>query len=310
MFWIAFSNVISMLVYMIPGFLVCKLKKVSVEHQPSLSGILLSVCAPSLILSSFLSMDYNTSDFVKMGLFFVIIVLLQGIFLGILMILVRKKIDDKRFRVFPICSTFCNVGFFGLPIIKALLPESPIAVCFASTFSVTLNFFVYSIGAFCVTNDKKYMSLKAAIINPQVISFFFAVPMYVLGVRNYLPDFILKAINLLGSMTTPLCMIILGIRLASVEFKKLFTRPLVYLALFTKLLVFPIFCYLCVKWLPSSLFNDTFKITVLVLTGTPTASGTLSIAELYKGETEIPANCVLLSTLASCITIPILTLLV
>ena len=309
-FFITFGNVLSMLAYMIPGFLLSKFGKVKVEHQSSLSGILLTVCGPCLILNSFLSMDYNPDDFKKMGLFFVVIVSLQAISLGILSLIFKRKMDDKRYRVFPICSVFCNVGYFGIPIIKALLPDSPISVCYASTFSATLNFFTYSLGAYSVTNDKKYISIKASILNPQVIAFIIAIPLYVFGVRNYLPALLLNVISVLGGMTTPLCMIILGIRLANVDLKKLFTRPLIYAAAFTKLLIFPMFCYLCVRWLPSSLFNDAFKYTVLILTATPTAAGTLSIAEMYHGETELPANSVLLSTIFSCLTIPLLAMLI
>ena len=111
----------------------------------------------------------------------------------------------------------------------------------------------------------------------------------------------------LGSTSTPLCMIILGIRLAQTPVRQLFSRPLVYGASLSKLLAFPLFCYLAVLPLPLPL---SFKASILILSATPCASIILNLAEMHRCEAEFPANCVLVSTLLCFLTIPALTLLV
>ena len=73
-----------------------------------------------------------------------------------------------------------------------------------------------------------------------------------------------------------------------------------------KLIVFPLFCYAAVYFLP---LTQTFKASMLILSAAPCASMVLNVAEIYHGETELSANCVLLATLSCFITIPLLTLL-
>ena len=62
-------------------------------------------------------------------------------------------------------------------------------------------------------------------------------------------------------------------------------------------------CLAIVYFLP---FDPIFKAAMFILGGTPCASVMLNIAEMYEGETELAANCVLLSTLLCVFTIPIL----
>ena len=100
-------------------------------------------------------------------------------------------------------------------------------------------------------------------------------------------------------------MIILGIRLASVSFKKLFTRAYVYIICACKLLIFPFVCLAIIYFLP---LDPVFKAAMFILGGTPCAAVMLNIAEMYDGETELAANCVLLSTLLCVFTIPILNM--
>ena len=114
------------------------------------------------------------------------------------------------------------------------------------------------------------------------------------------------ALTNVGSMTTPLCMIILGVRLANVELKQLFMRPFVYVVCLMKLLVYPLVSYALISLFP---VPDAFKASILILCGVPCAAIVLSMAEMYNAEQELSANCLLVSTLLSVITIPILTLL-
>ena len=128
-----------------------------------------------------------------------------------------------------------------------------------------------------------------------------------LGARRFIPSALMNSLKLLGDMSTPLCMIILGVRLAAVPLKKLFSRPTVYWISLSKLLAFPLFCWACVYFLPLSM---PIKASVLILSATPCASVILSLAELHQKQMDLAASCVLVSTLLCFMTIPLMTLLV
>ena len=61
MFQIALSNVLMTLLYIVPGYVLCKLKKVKAEHLPTLSSLLVYVCGPLMIASDRKSTRLNSS---------------------------------------------------------------------------------------------------------------------------------------------------------------------------------------------------------------------------------------------------------
>ncbi|MBO4775322.1 MAG: AEC family transporter [Lachnospiraceae bacterium] len=306
-FKIAFINVLISLLYMAPGFILCKTKKAVASHLSTISAILIYACSPCMIISSFISLDYSLENLWNMALFFVVSFIIQLTFLLIVFLIFRKKFHISKYRMLTIGSVLGNCGFFGLPLIKALLPNNPEVACYSSIYVISMNILVFTAGIYCLTQDKKYISVKAALVNPTALSFVVAFPLYLLGASNWLPTVLKDSIGLLGKMTTPMCMFILGIRLATMDFKKLFTNSFVYFACIGKLIVFPLFAYACVFFLP---LPAPFKASMLILAATPCASIILNLAEMQGKEQEMSANCILLSTLLCILTIPVLALLI
>jgi predicted permease len=271
-----------------------------------MSAVLIYVCSPCLIINSFLQLDFSLTDLGKIGLFFVVTLILQTAFMLIAYFILRRKYGESKYRILTIGSVMGNVGFFGLPVVKALLPDNPEVMCYSAIYVLSMNILVFTVGVFCLTNDKKFMTIKSAIFNPSVAGFVIGLPLYIFGVKNYLPEIVTSSVQLLANMTTPMCMFILGIRLATVPFKKLFTRPIMYIICAMKLIVFPLFCYAAVYFLP---FDYAFKASILILSSVPCASVILNMAEIHHAEEELSANCVLVSTLFCFLTIPLLVLI-
>lgn len=300
---VAFSNVLVTLLYIIPGFICCKTKIAKAEHLSTLSAILVYVCSPCMVINSFMQIERTPRMLGQIMLFFVVSLAIQTVLTFILYGIFRKKFHDVKYRMLTVSFGLGNAGFFGIPIIKALLPGHPEVACFACVYIVGMNMLTFTIGAYCLTGDKKRMTLKKAFLNPPFISLLVSLVLYAVNFSGIMPELLGGALDLLNRTTTPLCMIILGIRLASVSFKKLFTRVYVYIICACKLLIFPFACLAIVYFLPLS---PVFKAAMFILGGTPCAAVMLNIAEMYDGETELAANCVLLSTLLCVFTIPIL----
>ena len=68
-FQIALSNVLLTLLYIAPGYAACKLKKASADHLPTLSAVLIYICSPCLIVTSFLNMDFPGTSWAKWACF-------------------------------------------------------------------------------------------------------------------------------------------------------------------------------------------------------------------------------------------------
>ena len=307
MFLIALSNVLLTLAYILPGYLLCRFRKASAEHLTTLSAVLVYILSPCLPVSAFLDLDFSWSALGSLALFFALSFALQSAFMAVLYRLFRRRFADARYRVWNIAAVLGNVGFFGIPIMKALMPDHPEVAGYAATYIISMNILAFTMGVFCLTGEKKHMSLRSALLNPTMLGFAAALPLYMTGGRHYLPEMLVNAVHLLGKMTTPLCMMILGIRLATVPLRTLFSRPLVYGVALSKLLAFPLFCYACAALLPLPV---SFRASILILSATPCASIIFNLAELHRSEAPLAANCVLLSTLLCFLTIPPLTLLI
>ena len=295
-----------MLAYIVPGFIISKMKKTSIEHLPSLSAVLVFICSPCLMFTSLLSIECNAENVVNMLLFFVVSAIVQCAFMLVVYLVCFKNRTNGKVRFFTVASACGNVGFFGLPLVKAVLPTNPEVVLYSSMFILTMNIIVFTLGVFLLSGKKEYVSLKAAFLNPTVFGLCLALPFFITNSKDIIPTVAYNAIELLSKASTPLCMIILGIRLANMSFKKIFLNKTAYLATAGKLILIPLFTLLCVAFLP---VPTSFKMTAVILAGSPCAVFVYNLSEIHGGDKETAANSVLLSTMLCFITLPLITLL-
>lgn len=298
-------NVLIMFFYMIPAFMLVKFKIASSSHAQTLSAILLYICNPAMMIHCFQITEYSNKNLAKIGEYFLTTLILMGLLILILYFALKAKYEDSKYRILTIASSLGNVGFFGQPLVKALYPDDNIVACYSSVYTMAMCVLAVTLGVFALTNDKKYISIKSAILNPMFLGVVAGVIIYVS--KWHFPTVLGNAVEILSKMTTPVCMHILGMRLASVSLIELIRRPFVYVTCLFKLIVFPLFAYLLVRFIP--FFDDVFKGTILVLSGAPSAAVILSLAELYQCEQELTSNVVLLSTILCVVTLPVISLL-
>ena len=299
-------NVIVMMAYAIPGYIFIKVKAFGQESISAFAKLLLYVCQPCLSLYSFNKANYTPELGKSMLVFFVLGIALQSVMLGVTNFVFRKKYKtDESYRVCSVASTLGNVGFIGVPLLEALLPEYPNAIAFSAVFIIGMNIISWTVGSSILTGDKKYISIKKLLLNPVVIIMFLSVPLFVLRIK--LPPLLDNSVSLLGLMTTPLSMLILGMRLAYADIKEMLTDFKVYLTAFLKLIAFPLMGMAAVYFLP---VEQYIKATMVILCCTPTASAVLSFAEIYKKGQKTAANLVLTSNMFCIVTIPFLLMFV
>jgi len=298
-------NVLMMIFYLLIGYVLAKCDKACDKHARTISSLLLYVCGPAMVISAFLSLEYNQNDLKQMGFFFIVTLILQIIVILILFLILRIKYSDAKYRILTFGAVCGNVGFFGLPLVRAIFPNDPIVSCYSSVYVMSMNLIAFTLGVFLITQDNKFVSLKAAILNPTTLAILVALPLYIFKVQ--FPATITDTINLLGKMSTPLCMIVLGLRMSAMNILSIFKNKFTYLACLLKLIIFPLFCYLCVYFIPG--LDNTFKACILILSAAPSGAIILSLAELHQTEQDLCASVVLLCTLLCVITIPVLSLI-
>lgn len=305
MFLLLFTTVSVLLFYMFLGFILVKTKKASINHVKTLSGILLYVLGPAMIINAFIQLEFSWEGFAKIGIYFLISLVVQILFFVIIYLFLRNKYSDSKYRILSVGSVLGNVGYLGMPVISSIFPNEPIVLCYSSINVMTMNLIVFTIGNYCITNDKKFISFKSAVLNPTSLSLLVAIPLFMLNI-NW-PSAILQPVELLSKMTMPFCMMILGMRLAQASIKELFSRGFVYATCLLKLIIFPILAFLFVKLIPYD--DNILKTTIIVLSMAPSGAIIESLAEIHDCQQDLAANVVLLTTILCVITIPLMSML-
>ena len=304
-FTITLSTVVVMLVYAIPGYLLVKTGKVPRNAIASFATFLVYVCTPFQIIYAMQQIEFSAYIAKYMAISLGLALVLMGGVLALVFLALRKWQHRVDCRICACAASLGNVGFMGLPLLQALMPEYPQIQAFASMFFLSLNIIMWSLGSWVMTRDKRYMSLKKALVNPAGIAVAIGLLLFALRVR--LTGQIGGMVELMGRMATPMCMILLGMRLALVPIKPMFTNPVQYLAIGLKLVAFPLITLLVLKPLP---LESNYIRGVYVMSCVPTGNLVLSFAEMLGEGQDVAANVVLLSTILSLATIPVMLLLI
>ena len=334
-------SVLLLVAMAVPGYLLIKSKMLPQKAITYLSVLLLYVSQPFLSIRSFLEVSYTPQLAVNLAIVFGVSLAGQAVIFGVMWLILRRRFDDpqqtaelirdgfiggdsytaepalkaavarsvsgRANRAMVLASAFGNVGFFGVPVLQFLFPDAHDAIAYSAVFIVTLNLMSWTVGSYLLTGDKKHVSLKRALINPQTVTLVISLPLFFAGVSaGDLPDTINTVIGYLADMTAPLCMIILGMRFALAPVVQLFTDFRVYVASFIKTLVFPLLVY--VVLMPFQM-EEMLRVSLVLLSGMPAATINLNLAELYGADQKTAANSILMSTVLSIVTIPLLMLL-
>ncbi len=304
MFTVTLVTVAVMLAYAVPGYLLSRFRAVKEEAIPAFAKVLMYVCQPCLTLYAFDRVEYSVDLLQEIGIFFAVTLLAQLIAILLFYAVVKGRGDDVAYRVSAVAAAFGNCAFMGVPLVEAALPDAPRAVLMSAIFFLTMSLLGWTLASYLITRNKRFVAVKSIFLNPSVLILVVALPLFFTHTK--LPLTVASAVEILGKMTTPLCMLIMGMRLARMSPRALIGRPVQYAAIGVKLIVFPLAVYGIARLLPVALY---LKQTLLLLSACPVASVVLNFAEMHGAGQENAANVVLVSTGLSLLTIPLLSLL-
>ncbi|MDS1004400.1 AEC family transporter [Clostridium sporogenes] len=295
------SNIISqvLILSIIMGIgIICGKKEIlNEEVNKKLSELLVKITLPCLIISSF---NYNfTGDMIKNArMFFVYSVIIH---IGLILIsgLFFIKHNERARKVLKFSTIFSNSAFMGYPVIEALYGK--VGVFYASIFGIPYNILMLSVGIMIYTGEKDIKNLKGILKHPGIIAT--VLGMFILIFHISIPMPIKTSLQSVGSMTTPLSMIIVGAMLADINIKEIFSGIEAYYGAFVRLIIIPVLVYILMIVLKA----DKLLLEIcVILEAMPTAVLATVLAEEYNADVVLAAKCVFITTILSIITIPLI----
>lgn len=210
----------------------------------------------------------------------------------------RSRPHSKR-AVLANLEGFSNCGFMGYPIILAVNPDWMI---YAVAYNIAFSFITWTFGV-SLYRGKENMNLRRALLNPNIFAAVIGFVLFCLSVT--LPDIVSQTLSLVGGLTTPLSMLLIGTRVCGIRLSDFKDRDY-HLSAALRLIIIPLIVYAALHPFPIS--PAVFG-TMFLLTAMPCGTMTAMQAELYGGDKVFAARAIAYSTLLSLITVPMMSML-
>ena len=286
-------------VYMMIGYVACKKEYFDQEFGKKLSWLVVNVANPMLAISAVVN---NEEQIAKKD--FYVTVLLAICFYAFFLILAQilprligvQKSDIGVYKMMTTLNIIRNKCF---PMIAAAYGNG--ALIYAVPFSIMFNILCYTWGIQTLCGGGEKGNWKR-IINIGTISGIISIVLFFMQIP--VPIMICSLSAGLCNLTGPLSMLVIGISIAAMELKDLFTDVKLLKFALIKLLAVPVAAMLLVcQVIDNRLICEVF----LVMMATPAASMCAMLSQQYGGDYELAAKGVALTTILSVVTMPIVS---
>jgi predicted permease len=298
--------VLPVFLIILAGYAGRRLEIVKHEWIPVLNGFVYYIALPAIILISFWQIDWADKGILPLAGFNLLVL---AIFFAILFVaMYYNKYPKKTAAAFILASLVGNTIYMGFPIVGAIAKQNYSGMVASATVHLALGLVLaILVVEYMVVKSRQFKSYFFDLIkNPLIISMALGLVLSIFKSNNFFISQIQKPIAMLGATASPVALFSLG-----AFFKGKFVRSHLKLSLIAtsiKLLLFPIAMILLARW--AGFDKEQIAISGL-LSGMPLAVTAFVISEKYKLDQAFVANTILISAIASIVTISIfLTVLV
>lgn len=308
----AASTTIILFVIVALGYFCRKMDWMDDRIDSGLSKIITNITCPALIFSSVLS----NPSLPDTRFILHILVISTVFYIPILLMawaapkLYRTPRSAEGSHQFTIA--FGNTGFIGFAVVGAIMDNT--AVLYASLYNIVFNVMLFSFGAYFVarsgtvqtTRKTRMKRMVKSLLGPAMISCLIALVLALAGITDE-DGIIGNGCELLGAMTPPASMLVIGSTLAKYDFRKMLGDWRIYPTALLRLLGAPAIAFLVAGLMTS----DTHLIAALALENAMPAAAMGSIlCIVYGGDLETMSKGMFVTTILSVITIPIVAVCV
>lgn len=313
-FNLTLSQMLLMFSLIVAGYVLRKKRLLPSDTDSALSKLETFLITPALNL--YTQMTRCTVDSFKQNW----VLILYGGILSVSVILLAqplsrlfiKKSDNSEREyqrsIYKYSMAFSNSGFMGNFIILGVFGEE----MFYKYLLITLvhSILCSSYGLYVLIPKDKgaslWHNLKKGLLTPMVIATLSGIVIGLLNLKQYIPEFLIKALDSAGSCQGPIAMVLAGFVIGGYEFKKLLTDKKVYFASFMRLIAIPGAIMLVLMAIGTS---KEIMTLALIAFGTPLGLNTIVYPAAYGGDTKTGASMTMISHTLSVLTIPLMFLL-
>ncbi len=292
----AVNQVLILFLMMLVGTYANKKKIIDAKVEKGLSDLVMQVTLPCLIFSGF-NLEFS-EKLLNNGIKILIYSLIIHIGLLIFTKYIYFKVDQEKKPTLRFITIFTNCGFMGYPVLQSIFGN--IGVFYAAMYNMIFTIFAWTIGVSLYAGKISFkQAIKEVMKNPSIWAVIGGIILFISRIN--IPEPIMKTIELVGGVTTPIAMMIIGSMLCRSKLREVLSEKSIYFASFIALIVTPLIVYVTMKTL--NLDSELIKICTLIV-AMPGAVIAPIIAAQYDSDYVYASQCIFLTTVLSIITVP------
>ncbi len=297
-FSVIITRMVILLLLIAVGFVAAKRGVFPAGSNRVLSQLVICIANPCMVLFSVLGSERQLSNrqvylLTAIAVAMYVVLILLGLLLPRLL-----RCPEKDLRLYRFMCIFSNMGFLGFPVVEAVYGAN--AVFYAAIFNLVFQFVVYTYGVELLAPSGSRFSLKR-LTTPMIPASLLAYLFYLTNVRA--PAFITGALEMLGSVSSAVCMLVIGIALSAVPLREVFTNWRLYVICLIRQLLLPLAVY---ALLHPFVANELILGVTVLMASMPIAALSTLLTAKYGGNERLAASGVFLSTLLSLAAVPLL----
>lgn len=300
-----FSVMITLFIIVILGYMLAKLRYMSVDFCRQLSAIVVDVTCPLLILSSVMG---DTMPDRRLILPLLGVGVLTYVILTVVAYLVPRALTQKAsdHGIIGFALMFANVGFIGYPIVASIFGHA--AVFYAALLNMANTFFIFTVGVDLIkghdSSGQKHRFDFKVLFSPGLLAAYAAV--VIVALKLHVSPLIARPVTMVGNITVPASLLVIGATMASLPLRDMLGNRLVYVVTALRLGAVPIVLYFLFRLMGvNALVNDINTVVIAM----PVASFGTMFCMKYGRDVTLMTELTFLSTVASIFTIPLITLI-
>lgn len=294
------------------GIFLYKKKMLLEMTSKQISGLIVNVTNPALLISSALQEGPKVS-LRELGITLGVDLIIYGILIGASFLIPRiLRVPDKYHYAYQMLTIFGNVGFIGIPLATAVLGTE--SLIFVSIYNLLYNFLIYTFGISLLERAASELSNQKVeqtqgmrwkrLVNVGTVSAVMTIIIYLSGFRA--PAVLSSTLNYIGQSTTLLSMLVLGVSVAQMTMRDIFSHPKLYGFILMRQILLPIGCVLLFR---PFLSNPLILNTMALMLAVPAGNLPLMLSKQLRIDTDTISQGIILTTMLSLVTIPVVSLL-
>ena len=283
------------------GYVLKRIDFLSEKDINPLNKIVMNILLPCMIFSALYSSDLSLIP--KLGIL-PFVILISSFVTGLVSFLILKKLgyDDKKLWSVLVTVMIANTAFMGYPVNLGIFGHEGFLRAIFCDIATMCIFLILSFVLVIKFGGTVKKAIRKIALFPPLWAIVFGLGLNILNVP--IGPVLNNTVNYLGNGAIPLIMISLGLSIDLAGLSR--SKSMVAFTSIMQLLFFPAIAFIVVLFLGLSDLQYTVAIVEAAM---PSGMLSLVLAITYNLDYQLTSDCILINTVISLITLPVIIMI-